>query len=203
MDNIQDEFNQLICQSIENDTYLHNQLKSYLKIYILKKKSQHVIWNLLHLFSVLYPENPTDLQKENTKILLLKIKFYMPYCNTCSNNGLDNFVENSNLDIIVNNKSELIDFLIKYHKFVNINLTKNKNYDESLYTIDYIYNKYNNKLYEQYLNQKYNFSFLNIIDITENVDMCLRQELSKLSVNIIKEINNLDYNIVDIKMNIK
>lgn len=202
MNTIQDEFNELICHSVMNDTILHNQLKLNMRFSILKKRSQHVIWNLLHSFSVLYPENPTDLQKENTKILLLKIKHYMPYCNTCSNNRLDNFVENTNLENIVNNKLELIKFLIEYHKFVNINLTKNTNYNESLYNIDYIYNKYSNRLYEEYLNQKYNISFLNIINFTE-FDMSLRQELAKLSVNITKEINKLDYDIIQVKINIK
>lgn len=202
MNTIQDEFNQLICDSIMNDTFLHNELKIQIRFHMLKKRSQHIIWNLLHSFSVLYPENPTDLQKENTKILLLKIKHYMPYCNTCSNNGLDNFAENANLETIVSNKSELVKFLIEYHKFVNINLTKNINYNESLYTIDYIYNKYSNKIYEEYLNQKYNISFLNIINFTD-FDMSLRQELAKLSVNITKEINKLDYDIIQLKINIK
>jgi hypothetical protein len=202
MNTIQDEFNELICNSIMNDQILHNQLKLNIRFSVLKKRSQHVIWNLLHSFSVLYPENPTDLQKENTKILLLKIKHYMPYCNSCSNNMLDNFVENTNLENIVNNKSELVKFLIEYHKFVNINLTKNINYNESLYTVDYIHNKYSNRLYEEYFNQRYNFSFLNIINFNE-FDKSLRQELAKLSVNITKEINKLDYDVIQVKINIK
>jgi len=202
MEYIENEFKKLICDSIENDRLMHSQLKLLIRSYIIKKKSQHLIWNSLHLFSVLYPENPTNTQKENTKTLLLKIKSYMPYCNTCSNNQLDKFVENTNLETIVNNKSELVKFLIEYHKFVNINLTQVKNYNESIYNIDFIYNKYSDGLYEKYFTEKYNFSFLTIINVTENFDLSLRQELSKLSVNIIKEINNTEYNITELKINI-
>jgi hypothetical protein len=202
MENIENEFKKLICDSVENDTLMHYQLKTIIRSYIIKKKCQHVIWNLLHLFSVLYPENPTNVQKENTKTLLLKIKSYMPYCSTCSNNGLDNFVENANLETIVNNKSELVKFLIEYHKFVNINLTKVKNYNESIYNIDFIYNKYSDGLYEKYFTEKYDISFFDIINVTENFDLSFRQELSKLSVNIIKEINNTEYNIIELKINI-
>lgn len=202
MDNIQDEFNQLLINSIQDDNSVHEKIKIRITPYILQKKSQHIIWNLLHSLSVLFPENPTDIQKENIKQLILNIKSYMPFCTICSNNGLDNFVETSNLDIIINNKSELIKFLIDYHTFININLTKHKNYDTSLFTIDYIYNKYSNGLYDQYLQQKYNISFLNIINCNVDFNTYFKQVMTNLTFKIIQEINNLNYDI-EVKINIK
>lgn len=201
MDNIQSYFNNLISTSLNNDIKLHNELKILLNMNITKKKCYHIVWDSLHLFSVLYPENPTNIQKENTKILLLKIKSYMPFCVSCSNNSFDNFVESADLELVTSNKLELIKFLINYHKFINTNLLK-KYYDDSLYTVDYINSKYVNGLYEKFLQEKYNISFFDIIDST-NFEYCLKNQLSILGIVIIKEINNLHYDIEELKIKIK
>jgi len=202
MEDIQYHFNQLLTNSIQNDISLHDPIKNRINIYILQKKCYHVIWNLLHSFSVLFPENPTDLQKENTKLLLRNIKTHIPFCAICSSQYYDNFIETSDLESVVNNKSELIKLLIEYHKFVNINFAKNKNYDETIYTIDFIYNKYSNGLYEKYLREKYNISLLDIINCSNNFNNYLKEQISNMRIQIIQEINKLEYE-VELKFNIK
>ena len=67
MEQIQNELNQLLCTSINNDLTLMSQYKRLLIPNIVKARCHHIIWHSLHLFSTLYPENPSDNQKKNTK----------------------------------------------------------------------------------------------------------------------------------------
>lgn len=193
--NINTELNYLLVKSIANDTVLPIQYKAMFRVNLIKKRCQHIVWHLLHSFSVFYPENPTDIQKENTKELLLKIKLYMPFCMKCSNNNADNFVENSDLNSVVKTPSNLINFLIEYHKYINQNFSKQINYDSSIYTNEFIKNKYENGSYEKYYENKYNISFLKII----NNNGSLKHSMDNLQSIVIKEINNLNW---DLTLNI-
>jgi hypothetical protein len=165
---------------------------------IVKTRCHHIIWHSLHSFSTLYPENPSDNQKKNTKELLLKIKSIMPFCMSCSNNHQDTFLENYNLELATSSSNELIICLIDYHKFINNTFVKNNNYNDSLYTIDFIKNKYADNSYIQHIKETFNISFLELIsnNNVENFIISLRQNMQDFRRIIINEINCLDYDLL-------
>jgi hypothetical protein len=198
MEQIQNELNQLLCTSINNDLTLMSQYKRLLTSNIVKTRCHHIIWHSLHSFSTLYPENPSDNQKKNTKELLLKIKSIMPFCMSCSNNQEDTFLENYNLELATSSSNELIICLIDYHKFINNTFVKNKNYNDSLYTIDFIKNKYADNSYIQHIKETYHISFLELISNNndENFIILLRQNMQDFRRIVINEINCLEYELL-------
>jgi hypothetical protein len=198
MEQIKTELNQLLCNSINNDLTLMSQYKRLLISNLVKARCHHIIWYSLHLFSTLYPENPSDNQKKNTKELLLKIKSIMPFCMSCSNNQEDTFLENYNLELATSSSNELIICLIDYHKFINNTFVKNKNYNDSLYTIDFIKNKYADNSYIQHIKETYHISFLELISNNndENFIILLRQNMQDFRRIVINEINCLDYELL-------
>jgi hypothetical protein len=198
MEQIKTELNQLLCNSINNDLTLMSQYKRLLIPNLVKARCHHIIWHSLHSFSTLYPENPSDNQKKNTKELLLKIKSIMPFCMSCSNNQEDTFLENYNLELATSSSNELIICLIDYHKFINNTFVKNKNYDDSLYTIDFIKNKYADNSYIQHIKETYHISFLELISNNndENFIISLRQNMQDFRRIVINEINCLDYELL-------
>jgi hypothetical protein len=198
MEQIKTELNQLLCNSINNDLTLMSQYKRLLISNLVKARCHHIIWHSLHSFSTLYPENPSDNQKKNTKELLLKIKSIMPFCMSCSNNQEDTFLENYNLELATSSSNELIICLIDYHKFINNTFVKNKNYDDSLYTIDFIKNKYTDNSYTQHIKETYHISFLELISNNndENFIISLRQNMQDFRRIVINEINCLDYELL-------
>jgi hypothetical protein len=198
MEQINNELNQLLCTSINNDLTLMSQYKRLLISNLVKARCHHIIWHSLHSFSTLYPENPSDNQKKNTKELLLKIKSIMPFCMSCSNNQEDTFLENYNLELATSSSNELIICLIDYHKFINNTFAKNKNYNDSLYTIDFIKNKYADNSYTQHIKETYHISFLELISNNndENFIISLRQNMQGFRKSVIDEINCLDYELL-------
>jgi hypothetical protein len=198
MEQINNELNQLLCNSINNDLTVISQYKTLLISHIIKIRCFHIIWHSLHSFSTLYPENPSDNQRKNTKELLLKIKSIMPFCMSCSNNHQDTFLENYNLDLATSSTNELIICLIDYHKFINNTFVKNKNYNDSLFTIDFIKSKYADNLYIQHIKQIYNISFLELIsnNNSEIFIILLRQNMQGVRRIVINEINCLDYELL-------
>ena len=192
MDLIKNELNNLLTLSIHNDNILRNQYKRSFKVNLIKKRCQHLVWHLLHNLSVFYPENPSDEQKNNIKDHLIKIKKYMPFCNTCSNNGADNFIESSDLNNIVSNKDNLINFIIDYHKFINVKFTSYNNQDDTNYTIDYVKNKYSNGLYNEFFLKQYN---IDIIQLFETNSSFLKFCMDNLQEKVAKEINNMNYDL--------
>jgi hypothetical protein len=198
MEQINNELNQLLCNSINNDLTLMSQYKRLLISNLVKARCHHIIWHSLHSFSTLYPENPSDNQKKNTKELLLKIKSIMPFCMSCSNNQEDTFLENYNLELATSSSNELIICLIDYHKFINNTFAKNKNYNDSLYTIDFIKNKYADNSYTQHIKETYHISFLELISNNndENFIISLRRNMQDFRMIVINEINCLDYELL-------
>jgi hypothetical protein len=84
MEDFDSYLNNILIHSTENDSGISDNVKQLIVLgKILKKRCQHVVWNLLHAFSVSYPESPTENQKKNTKELLTRIKFDMPFCSSC------------------------------------------------------------------------------------------------------------------------
>ena len=116
---------------------------------------------------------------------------------SCSNNNGDTFLENYNLELATSSTNELIICLIDYHKFINNTFGKNKNYNDSLYTIDFIKNKYADNSYTHHIKQTYHISFLELIsnNNSENFIISLRQNIQNLRRIIINEIECLDYEV--------
>ena len=69
MELINNELNKLLCNSINNDFTILTQYKRLLMSNLVKTRCQHIIWHSLHSFSILYPENPSDNQKQNRSII--------------------------------------------------------------------------------------------------------------------------------------
>jgi hypothetical protein len=117
---------------------------------------------------------------------------------SCSNNHQDTFLENYNLDLATSSTNELIICLIEYHKFINNTFVKNKNYNDSLFTIDFIKSKYADNLYIQHIKQIYNISFLELIsnNNSEIFIILLRQNMQGVRRIVINEINCLDYELL-------
>jgi hypothetical protein len=63
------QLNNLLCNSLKNDRELMQQIKSrFIDNGMMKKRCQHVTWELLHFFSVLYyPDIPNEKQKRMTR----------------------------------------------------------------------------------------------------------------------------------------
>jgi len=84
MDDFYSDFN----KSSMNDPSLKNSIKIILLSRIRVKKLYHLIWHILHSFSVMYPENPTEEQKNQVKDFISKIKTHLIlFCSSCSNNN--------------------------------------------------------------------------------------------------------------------
>ena len=127
----------------KNDTNLINSVKNIIINRFLTKKIHHLLWHIFHSFSVLYPDFPDKIQQSEMKSFLLQIKSNLTlFCHSC-NNIKDTFIEKTDLDIVVSSKNNLINFFREYHIFINTNLRfLNNNYDSSIFTNDFIIEKY-------------------------------------------------------------
>ena len=194
MENIKNEMNNILFESIHNDNKIIDNLKNNLHSESIKKRHQHISWILLHSFSVFYPIEPTEIEKNNTKNFIKVIKHRLPFCSACSNNKNDKFIENYNLDIAISTRDELVNFFIKYHSYINKNFV-NLEYDDSIYTIEYIINKYTSTDYRQYIKNIYNIDLNEIItnSIIDNYGDNLKIILDRVRFKIIDEIKNSDF----------
>ena len=72
MEQISKELNQLLCNSINNDSTIMSNYKRLLISNLVKTRCHHIIWHSLNSFSTIYPENPSDNQKKIQKSYYLK-----------------------------------------------------------------------------------------------------------------------------------
>ena len=135
----------------------------------LHKKLFHVLWHILHSFSVLYPETPNEEQRQLTKDFILNIKSKLNIiCSSCSDNVKDDFIENNNLDLAVSSKTTLIQFFCDYHIKINSEYRYQLNkYDSSLYNIDYIVNKYSQTDYVSLIENIYDINLFNLFETNQ------------------------------------
>lgn len=201
MDNIKNELNNILFESIQNDSKIIDNLKNNLYSELIKKRQQHISWNLLHCFSVFYPIEPTEIEKINTKKFIKLIKYRLPFCSACSNNKNDKFIQNYNLDIAISTRNELVIFFINYHSYINKNFV-NLEYNDSMYTLEYIINKYTTTDYRQYIKNTYNIDLNDIItnSIIDDYGDNLKIILDGVRFKIIDEIKKSDF---DISISIK
>jgi hypothetical protein len=172
-----------------NDPSLKNSIKIILLSRIRVKKLYHLIWHILHSFSVMYPENPTEEQKNQVKDFISKIKTHLIlFCSSCSNNNKkDNFIEIYDIESAISSKINLILFFCEYHKYINLNLRNYEyEYTPNIFDVNFIINRYTDNDYISYIEDKYNinlykmfqdnimFSFFGIFN-TNTKKICLNE----------------------------
>lgn len=135
----------------------------------LHKKLFHILWHIFHSFSILYPENPNEEQRQLTKEFILNIKTKLNIiCSSCSNNVKDDFIEKTNLDLAVSSKNSLIQFFCDYHIKINSEYRHQLNkYDSSLYNIDYIVNKYSQNDYISLIENIYDINLFKLFETNQ------------------------------------
>ncbi len=185
MDDFYSDFN----KSSMNDPSLKNSIKIILLSRIRVKKLYHLIWHILHSFSVMYPENPTEEQKNQVKDFISKIKTHLIlFCSSCSNNNKkDNFIESYDIESAISSKINLILFFCEYHKYINLNLRNYEyEYTPNIFDVNFIINRYTDNDYISYIEDKYNinlykmfqdnimFSFFGIFN-TNTKKICLNE----------------------------
>jgi hypothetical protein len=145
----------------------------------------NIIWNLLHLISVEYPDNPSDKLKQSTINFIKQIKQIS--CSTCANNDI--LVEN---DIItsVQSRHSFIQFLINYHSTIN---KRTKNNTSNIFSVDSIIQKYKDYDYKSFFNSTYN------IDIDYLIAECkldvIYDKLPDIKTQILTQ-NHIDVKII-------
>lgn len=162
-----------------NNTFINLMNRRFNEI-----KYFHIIWNLLHLISVEYPDFPSDELKQET-IQFIK-NFKLLSCNSCRKYDIPD--EN---DIIsaVETKEYFIQFLINYHS--NINKSIHKCHLKT-YTIDTIIQKYMTNDYKTFFKSTYD---IDIDYMISNYKLnILYDKLSDIKSHIYKQIN------IDVKM---
>jgi hypothetical protein len=144
------------------------------------RKYFHIIWNLLHLISVEYPNIPTDHQKQKSIEFITNLKKF-----SCSSCGTKKYIPTENeINNAILSKNNFIQFLIDYHKNTNEkNRRFNININNNIYTVDTIIQKYKDNDYTTY--------FKNIYDI----------DVEKLIID--GNLNLLYDKLIDIKNNIR
>lgn len=78
------------------------------------------VWYVMHLFSYKYPENPSNEEKNSAKQFYKSNISLLP-CQNCKNSALK-YIENN--PVTVNNKNDLINWVLNFHNFVNKKLNK-------------------------------------------------------------------------------
>jgi len=127
-------------------------------------KAHHVSWHLLHSFSVCYPENPSEPEKEAALNFIKNIKTYFKYCSNCNSNALldfELFYNLNNANHAVQTSDNLIQFFINFHGFINSSFKKN--YDINQYTVEFIKNKYTNNNFQECIIKKYNIDLCDLV----------------------------------------
>ena len=90
-------------------------------------------WTFLHSITFQYPENPTDIDKQNYHTFFDSLKNVLP-CPTCQEHYGNTL---TGYPIKLDNRQELIEWFIDIHNDVNRNTGK------EVYSYDDVYRKYN------------------------------------------------------------
>jgi hypothetical protein len=185
--NIDEYINNELKYSFENNYDNIKSIKHLLQSNYNKTKMHHYCWHLLHSFSVYYPENPTENEIITTKLFLKNVHKYFSYCGLCSSLDLTKFYITYNIDEIIINKINIINFFIDLHKFINLSIKST--YQPNIYTIDFIINRYSTNNFIFFFENKYNFKLSELI-FSNNHD-----KIKILLFDIQKKINSesLDY----------
>lgn len=101
-------------------------------------------WKFLHYVTLGYPENPTNIDKNNYAIFFKSLTSVLP-CEKCSMNFKKNIREFP-IENYLDSKENLIDWLIKIHNLVNQELNKdilsNEKARKSIQKVDIKFDNY-------------------------------------------------------------
>lgn len=106
-------------------------------------------WKCLHLISFYYPDNPDNNKKMSIKKLLSKMEKDGLKCRNCTNH-FRNYISNKNIEIIVANKNNLVNFFIDLHNNVNRMNGKIEYKKEEVYELYKDLEKISNEIEEEY-----------------------------------------------------
>ena len=106
-------------------------------------------WKCLHLISFYYPDNPDNNKKMSIRKLLSKMGKDGLKCRNCTNH-FRNYISNKNIEIIVTNKNNLVNFFIDLHNNVNRMNGKIEYKKEEVYELYKDLEKISNELEEKY-----------------------------------------------------
>ena len=82
------------------------------------------LWHYLHVMSFNYPINPTKIQKQKYKQLLLNFQYTLP-CKYCRINLVKNFKKFPLVDKIFENRNNFSRYIFNLHEQINKMLGKN------------------------------------------------------------------------------
>jgi hypothetical protein len=82
------------------------------------------LWHYLHVMSFNYPNNPTKIQKQKYKQLLLNFQYTLP-CKYCRINLTKNFKKFPLIDKIFENRNNFSRYIFNLHEQINKMLGKN------------------------------------------------------------------------------
>jgi len=187
MDDIKNEIDAFLCNSLKNDSHVKRNVKQMIQIDFSKLYHGQLIWHMLHSLSVFYPHEPTIDHKNDAKFLIENAKSLL-FCSSCSRNPNDNFIVSYNLDLAVSCKTEMVKYFIEYHKFINSNIP-NKIYNGEPFTINYVINKYTNQDYSNYFKQVHDFNIDNF-----------HKAVLKFKNNFITHIKKRELNVIDMNL---
>lgn len=75
-------------------------------------------WNLIHLVTLDYPENPSDIDKQNYYDFFYSLRYILP-CAKCRNNLSNHLKKYPLTNEILSNRADLIKWGIDLHNIVN------------------------------------------------------------------------------------
>ena len=157
-----------LISNANNDKLFINIVKNLVINRFLIKKIYHVLWHIFHSFSILYPEYPTEEQKNQMKTFILQIKPSLNLiCSSC-NNIKDQYLEKIDIELAVSSRNNLIDFFCNYHIEINLKYRPQiNNYDYSIYNKEYILNKYTNNDFTTFIENKYNINLFKLFQLNQ------------------------------------
>jgi len=174
----------------ESLNYVSNNIIDYTFIRLINKRFNdnkyfNIIWNLLHLISVEYPDYPSYELKLST-INFIK-KFKLLACASCVNHDI---LDENDIITSVESKNSFIQFLINYHSTINKRIKKN---NSNIFTIDTLIQKYKDNDYKTFFKLTYN------IDIDYLITECkldlIYDKLPDIKTQILTE-NHIDVKII-------
>jgi len=131
-------------------------------------------WASLHYLSYIYPDNPSDTQKEQINKLIEKIKNDGLLCTRCRKH-FNIWCNKYDIKLFYNNKNDLINYFINVHNDVN---KRNKKRIVERKEVDLIYNYFNDKILIEYkLDIKKLFEGNKIYEFPDIINTFTRQQL--------------------------
>jgi uncharacterized protein YktA (UPF0223 family) len=105
-------------------------------------------WTFLHSVTLAYPDNPTEVDRNNYKNFFNSLQPVLP-CLKCSNNYLTHIQEDP-VENHLENKESLVKWLVEMHNKVNRLYDKpDVSYDDMLQKYIDLYNVSNSKMFDK------------------------------------------------------